>query len=127
AMGEKKTATQRLNLAQSINPVGLIAGLLVAKYFVYDNILSDDILDFGSLDETRRAAIRVSDLAVVRDPYVVLGLLILVFFMLFISIKMPQIKIDKSKPEFKDILNKLLKNKKYAFGVISQYYTLVLK
>ena len=48
AMGEKKTATQRLNLAQSLNPVGLIAGLLVAKYFIYDNILSDDILDFRS-------------------------------------------------------------------------------
>ena len=120
AMGEKKTATQRLNLAQSLNPVGLIAGLLVAKYFVYDNILSDDIFDFSSLDETRRAAIRISDLAVVRDPYVVLGLLILVFFVLFISIKMPQIKIDESKPKFKDILNKLVKNKKYVFGVISQ-------
>ena len=120
AMGEKKTATQRLNLAQSLNPVGLIAGLLVAKHFVYDNILSDDILDFSSLDETRRAAIRVSDLAVVRDPYVVLGLLILVFFVLFISIKMPQIKIDDDNPKFKDILNKLLKNKKYTFGVISQ-------
>ena len=33
---------------------------------------------------------------------------------------MPQIKVDESKPKFKDILLKLLKNKKYAFGVISQ-------
>tara|TARA_B110000027_G_C16091863_1_gene288855 strand:+ start:248 stop:1579 length:1332 start_codon:yes stop_codon:yes gene_type:complete len=120
AMGEKKTATQRLNLAQSLNPVGLIAGLLVAKYFIYDNILSDDILDFRSLDEKRKAAIRISDLAVIRDPYVILGLLILFFFVLFILIKMPQIKVDESKPKFKDILLKLLKNKKYAFGVISQ-------
>lgn len=120
AMGEKNTATQRLNLAQSLNPVGLIAGLLVAKYFIYDNILSDDILDFRSLDETRKAAIRISDLAVIRDPYVILGLLILFFFVLFILIKMPQIKVDESKPKFKDILLKLLKNKKYAFGVISQ-------
>ena len=120
AMGEKNTATQRLNLAQSLNPVGLIAGLLVAKYFIYDNILSDDILDFRSLDETRKAAIRISDLAVIRDPYVILGLLILFFFVLFILIKMPQIKVDESKTKFKDILLKLLKNKKYAFGVISQ-------
>ena len=120
AMGEKNTATQRLNLAQSLNPVGLIAGLLVAKYFIYDNILSDDILDFRSLDETRKAAIRISDLAVIRDPYVILGLLILFFFVLFILIKMPQIKVNESKPKFKDILLKLLKNKKYAFGVISQ-------
>lgn len=120
AMGEKKTATQRLNLAQSLNPVGLIAGLLVAKYFIYDNILSDDIPDFRSLDETRRAAIRISDLAVIRDPYIILGLLILFFFVLFILIKMPQFRVDESKPKFKDILRKLLKNKKYAFGVISQ-------
>lgn len=120
AMGEKNTATQRLNLAQSLNPVGLIAGLLVAKYFIYDNILSDDILDFRSLDETRKAAIRISDLAVIRDPYVILGLLILFFFVLFILIKMPQIKVDESKPKLKDILLKLLKNKKYTFGVISQ-------
>jgi len=36
AMGSRETATQRLNLAQSVNPIGLTAGLLVAKYFVYD-------------------------------------------------------------------------------------------
>ena len=77
AMGAKKTATQRLNLAQSVNPIGLIAGLLVAKYFVYDKLQSDDITDFGALDEAKRALIRLADLAVIRDPYVVLGLIIL--------------------------------------------------
>ena len=30
AMGPKETATQRLNLAQAFNPVGLILGLFVA-------------------------------------------------------------------------------------------------
>ena len=33
AMGAKETATQRLNLAQAFNPVGLIAGLFVAQQF----------------------------------------------------------------------------------------------
>ena len=30
SMGDKKTATQRLNLAQAFNPVGLIAGLFIS-------------------------------------------------------------------------------------------------
>ena len=34
AMGAKETATQRLNLAQAFNPVGLIVGLFVAQQFV---------------------------------------------------------------------------------------------
>ena len=120
AMGSKKTATQRLNLAQSVNPVGLIAGLLVAKYFVYDRLQSDDITDFGALDEAKRALIRVADLAVIRDPYVVLGLVILAVFVLFIISKMPQTKAEGAMPSLGDTFGELVKNKKYVFGVISQ-------
>lgn len=120
AMGSKKTATQRLNLAQSVNPVGLIAGLVVAKYFVYDKLQSDDITDFGALDEAKRALIRVADLAVIRDPYVILGLVILAVFGLFIISKMPQTKAEGAMPSLGDTFRELVKNKKYIYGVISQ-------
>jgi FHS family L-fucose permease-like MFS transporter len=120
AMGSKKTATQRLNLAQSVNPVGLIAGLVVAKYFVYDKLQSDDITDFGALDEAKRALIRVADLAVIRDPYVILGLVILAVFGLFIISKMPQTKAEGTMPSLGDTFRELVKNKKYIYGVISQ-------
>jgi FHS family L-fucose permease-like MFS transporter len=120
AMGAKKTATQRLNLAQAFNPVGLIAGLLVAKYFVYDNLLSDDISDFAALDEVKRAMIRVSDLAVIRDPYVVLGLVITAVFVLFLVSKMPQSKEEGEMPSIGDTFLILIKNKKYVLGVVAQ-------
>ena len=120
AMGAKETATQRLNLAQAFNPVGLIAGLLVAKYFVYDNLLSDDISDFAALDEVKRAMIRVSDLAVIRDPYVVLGLVITAVFVLFLVSKMPQSKEEGEMPSIGDTFLILIKNKKYVLGVVAQ-------
>ncbi|MDN3492734.1 L-fucose:H+ symporter permease [Winogradskyella bathintestinalis] len=120
AMGAKKTATQRLNLAQSVNPVGLIAGLLIAKYFVYDKLQSDDITDFSALDEAKRTLIRVSDLAVIRDPYVILGLVILAVFILFLVIKMPQSKAEGSMPSLGKTFSELGKNKKYVLGVVSQ-------
>ena len=120
AMGAKETATQRLNLAQSVNPVGLIAGLLVAKYFVYDHLQSDDITDFGALDEAKRAMIKVADLAVIRDPYVILGLVILVVFVLFLVSKMPQSKEEGAMPSLGDTFGKLAGNSKYVLGVLAQ-------
>lgn len=120
AMGARETATQRLNLAQSVNPFGLIAGLLVAKYFVYDKLQSDDIADFGALDEAQRTLIRVSDLAVIRDPYVILGLVILAVFVLFLVSKMPQSKEEGAMPSLGDTFAELAKNKKYVLGVLAQ-------
>ncbi|MFZ9047049.1 MAG: L-fucose:H+ symporter permease [Cyclobacteriaceae bacterium] len=120
AMGAKETATQRLNLAQSVNPVGLVAGLLVAKYFVYDKLQSDDILDFGALDEAKRAMIRVADLAVIRDPYVALGLVILAVLLVFVASKMPQSKEEGGMPSLGKTFSELAKNRKYVFGVLAQ-------
>ncbi|MEP3836775.1 MAG: L-fucose:H+ symporter permease [Algibacter sp.] len=120
AMGAKETATQRLNLAQSVNPVGLIAGLLVAKYFVYDKLQSDDIADFSALDDAKRTMIKVADLAVIRDPYVVLGLVILAVFVLFLVNKMPQSKEEGVMPSLGDTFGKLLGNSKYVLGVVAQ-------
>ncbi|KAA5821887.1 L-fucose:H+ symporter permease [Algibacter amylolyticus] len=120
AMGAKETATQRLNLAQSVNPVGLIAGLLVAKYFVYDKLQSDDIADFSALDDAKRAMIKVADLAVIRDPYVVLGLVILAVFVLFLVNKMPQSKEEGVMPSLGDTFGTLLGNSKYVLGVVAQ-------
>ena len=120
AMGAKETATQRLNLAQSVNPIGLIAGLLVAKYFVYDNLQSDDIANFEALDTAKRAMIRVADLAVIRDPYVMLGLVILAVFVLFLVSKMPQSKAEGAMPSLGHTFGELSKNSKYLLGVLAQ-------
>ncbi len=92
AMGEKETATQRLNLAQAFNPIGLIAGLIVAQQFVLKNLKSDDIVDFSVLEEASKALIRTTDLLVIRDPYVALGLVISVVFAIFIVSKMHNLK-----------------------------------
>lgn len=120
AMGEKETATQRLNLAQSFNPVGLVAGLLVAKYFVYDKLLSDDIADFSALEDAKRAMIKAADLAVIRDPYVALGLVIIAVFVLFLINKMPQSKEEGVMPSLTETFKKLGNNTKYVLGVIAQ-------
>ncbi|MDX1545286.1 MAG: L-fucose:H+ symporter permease, partial [Christiangramia sp.] len=120
AMGAQRTATRRLNLAQAFNPLGLIAGLLAAKFFVLDQLQSDDISDFSMLSQAKKAMIRTSDLMVIRDPYVILGLVVLVVLVLIILNKMPQEKGDGAIPSLSETFSSLGENKKYLFGVISQ-------
>jgi len=122
AMGDPKTATQRLNLAQAFNPIGLLLGLLVAQQFVLKKLQSDDIENYGALSETKKALIRTSDLMVIRDPYVILGLVILAILVLIAISKMPQSKGDGNIPSLAHTFNSLKKNKKYVFGVIAQIF-----
>ena len=120
AMGAKETATQRLNLAQAFNPVGLIVGLLVAQQFVLKNLQSDDIDDFSTLDEASKILIKISDLLVIRDPYVILGLALIGVFVLFLTSKMPQSKDENGMPSMSNTFAVLAKNKKYVLGVFAQ-------
>ena len=120
ALGPKETATQRLNLAQAFNPVGLILGLLVAQQFVLKKLKSDDIVDFNSLDEASKILIKTSDLLVIRDPYVILGLVLIGVFILFAIIKMPQSKDENAMPNISKTFSSLAKDKNYMFGLLAQ-------
>ena len=120
ALGPKETATQRLNLAQAFNPVGLILGLLVAQQFVLKKLKSDDIADFSSLDEASKILIKTSDLLVIRDPYVILGLVLIGVFILFAIIKMPQSKDENAMPNISNTFLALAKDRDYVLGLLAQ-------
>ena len=121
ALGAKETATQRLNLAQAFNPVGLILGLVVAQQFVLKNLQSDDITDFSALDEASKILIKTSDLLVIRDPYVALGLLIILVFVLFATIKMPSFKDQEGLPSIRNTFLILYKDRNYVLGILAQF------
>lgn len=119
SMGSPETATQRLNLAQAFNPLGLLGGLLVAQQFVLRKLQSDDV-DYAALNESARAAIRQADLLVIRDPYVVLGLVIIGIFVLIAFSKMPQRKDEEAQASIVAIIRALLARRQYALGVLAQ-------
>lgn len=122
AMGSRETATRRLNLAQAFNPVGLLLGLLVAQQFVLKKLQSDDITDFSTLDLAKKTLIRTSDLMVIRDPYVILGLVLIGIFILIAVNKMPQAKGEGGIPNLRETFSSLFKNKKYTLGVLAQVF-----
>ena len=125
-LGRPETATRRLNLAQAFNPVGSLLGMFVASKVILSSLESDkrDVagnLIFPSLDEASKAAIRTNDLTIIRDPYLILGVVVVLVFLIIVFTRMPRTSTSK-KIEFRSSINRLLKNKVYREGVVAQVF-----
>ena len=64
--------------------------------------------------------IRTADLMVIRDPYVIMGLVVMAVFVLIVVSKMPQAKDDGEMAPLSATFSSLFQNKNYRNGVISQ-------
>ncbi len=127
AMGAKETAIQRLNLAQSFNPMGALSGLFVAQTFVLgalqsDNLDADGISIYDTLSESAKAVVRTADLMVIRDPYVALGLFIILMFVLIALVKMPKNNQTNGKVHIWSSIKRLSRIPRYREGVAAQVF-----
>lgn len=127
SMGDEETATRRLNFAQSFNPVGSLLGMFVASNFILSSLQSDvrdatGKLIFTTLSPAEKSAIRTHDLAVIRDPYVILGFVVIVMFIVIALYKMPVTQKTDNDIHPMDSFKRLIKNPKYREGVITQVF-----
>lgn len=122
AMGSEKTATRRLNLAQSFNPIGAISGVLLSKLFILSNLNSAGVEERASMSKEQLSIIQSDELNAVMGPYVgVAVLLVLIWIVIYFS-KMPK-AIDSGKDfNFSHTIKRLLKNSHYTWGVIAQFF-----
>jgi len=128
SLGAKENATRRLNLAQAFNPLGSLAGMAVASMVVLPNLLSDardaaGNIIFPALSESEKACIRLHDLAVIRDPYVMLGIVVVVMFVIIALVKVPTTHLHGAgQNDFRTTLQNLWHNKIYREGVLTQMF-----
>lgn len=128
SMGDPATATRRLNLAQSFNPLGSITGMFVASQIVLTNLESEKRdaagnLLFNSLSAAEKAVVKTHDLAMIRNPYVVIGLVVLVVFIVIALYKMPATKVEEGgRISIKESVSRLWANAKYREGVLAQVF-----
>ena len=132
SLGDKETSTRRLNMAQAFNPVGSLTGMAVASFLVLPNLLSDERdamgqLTFAAKSIAQKADIRVHDLAAIRTPYIVIGLVVLAVLIIFAFKKMPEgIRQEEAGSEEErsvgQTLRNLRQNHNYRYGVMSQFF-----
>ena len=127
SMGPKETATQRLNFAQAFNPLGALTGLFVAQTFILAALKADDLdadgnVIYETLSETAKAAVKTSDLLVIRNPYVGLGLVVIFLLVLITFVKMPNKEDKKDNVGMLESIQRIFKNKRFVGGVIAQMF-----
>lgn len=100
SMGSPETATRRLNIAQSFNPIGSILGILVSKYFILQDI----------------------SLYSVSGTYTGLGVVLLAIMVVMLFARMPEGKDETKQASLINTFSRLAKNKKYIWGVVAQFF-----
>ena len=123
-MGDKETATRRLNLAQSFNPIGSLAGMFVAMTFIQARLSPLDTAQRAVLDDARFEALKQSDLGVLVQPYALLGGVLLVLLAVMLFVRMPAVH-QAAREHHAPLLpavKRLWVNKPYRNGVVAQFF-----
>lgn len=122
SMGTEETATRRLNLAQSFNPMGSLIGMFVAMNFIQARLNPLDTAERAELSETEFAAMRDSDLSVLIGPYLIIGLVITAMFLVIRFAKMPKNSDQSHDINFLPTLRRIFSLPRYREGVIAQFF-----
>ena len=114
-LGPEETATQRLNLAQSFNPVGAIVGTLLAQILI--------LAKLEGLDTTvAEADLQGQQLAIVVAPYLIISVVLIIFWVLIACSRMPYVVESDRRIHFIPTVKRLMRIPNYVFALVAQFF-----
>ncbi len=122
SMGPEETATRRLNFAQCFNPLGSLAGMYVAMNFIQNRLSPLDTAARAQLSDAEFEAVKQSDLGVLISPYLAIGLVIVVMFILIAAVRMPHNADTNHRMDLGPTLKRIFGKARYREGVIAQFF-----
>ncbi|WP_326983084.1 L-fucose:H+ symporter permease [Chryseobacterium sp. MYb264] len=118
-LGDPEKATQRLNFAQSFNGLAAsIAPIIGGIFILGEEPKSQE--ELATLSEAAKLAYIQAETSLVKGPYIVLGLILLLVMILFLFIKLPEVTESKEKST-KNFLQ-VLSVKNVGWGVLAQFF-----
>ena len=121
-MGPEETATRRLNLAQSFNPMGSIIGVFMSKVFILSQLNMAEADERYSMSAEELKAIQAGELTGVMTAYVGVAVFLLFLWVVIKLTKMPLAQDSSANPPMRVTFRRLLKNKRYVGGVVAQFF-----
>lgn len=120
-LGPREGAARRLNFAQSFNPLGSIAGVLIGQHFIFSGLeLTPAQLD--AMSEGGRSAYYASQSAAVQGPYLVVGAVVLLWALLIARVRLPAAAgATAGRMEGVRILD-LWRNINFRLAVLAQFF-----
>jgi len=123
ALGEPETATFRLNLAQSFNPIGCITGILIGQNF----ILSGIEYSKEQLAKMTPEAVKgyyTSEVHAVQTPYLIIGIVIVLAAFVILATKFPVVKDEETQgtSTTKQTLKFIFGKRHFKQAVMAQFF-----
>ena len=120
-LGSPQTASQRLNFAQSFNPLGAIAGVMIGRQFIFSGVeYTPD--ELAALSEVERIAFFTVEAEAVQVPYLILGLVVLVWAAAIFFVKLPQVSLADNQQHAGYGFSHVWKYRHCWLGVIAQFF-----
>jgi len=121
SMGPAETATRRLNIAQTLNPVGAICGILMSRHFILSELHAADAAARAGMDTGALAQMQQQELSAISGTYMMIGCLLLVLLVAIALVRMPG---DKDSGCFRILatFRKLWTNRRWRYGVVAQFF-----
>lgn len=123
AMGDAATAERRLNFAQSFNPFGCIAGILIGREFILSGN-EPTTEELAAMSAEQLEQFYQFESHAVQGPYLVIGLLVLAWALVVLLVKFPRIATQPASDETGSWADyrTLLRNGEFMFGVAAQFF-----
>ena len=122
SMGAEETSTQRLNFAQSFNPIGSITGMYIAKTFIQARLNAMDTSERAMLSPEEFEAVKMSDLQILSSPYIIIGIVIIAMLVLIAMVKMPRNADKNHSIDLMPTLKRIFSIPRYREGVVAQFF-----
>lgn len=121
SMGPAATATRRLNIAQSLNPVGAVAGILISRHFILSELHDADAATRAAMDSAELEAMQSHELSAISGVYILIGAVLLVLLAGILFVRMPD-GSDSHSRNLKSTFRALFRNRRWRYGVVAQFF-----
>jgi FHS family L-fucose permease-like MFS transporter len=123
ALGDESTAVRRLNFAQMFNPVGSLAGILLAQQLILANLHPATADERAGMSPEALDKIVNNELFWVCVPYVGLcAIAAAIWLVFFFSNRTDVDKVSGDRMEIGSVLSILARSPKWYLGVVAQVF-----
>lgn len=121
-MGPEENSTRRLNLAQSFNPIGSLAGMYVAMNFIQARMNPLSSEERKLLNDTDFEVLKQSDLSVLIGPYLSIGIVVLLVLVVIGISRMPVNGEKNKQMNLLPTIKRIISIPHYREGVFAQFF-----
>ena len=122
-LGDPDSSERRLNFSQAFNPFGAISGALIGTIFIFSGVeLNPQEIAARQAAHTYQAYLRFETLRVIR-PYLVIGVVAVVWALFIIRTKFPAIASeDEADHSEHGSFRQLLSQRHFLLAVVAQFF-----